>query len=73
MFQPKKLTLAKNLSENALYKQQDTDNVKKYFTELCRLAKLALPRIQDAPIICYNCNREGHFSRDCQAPRRPRF
>jgi hypothetical protein len=31
------------------------------------------PRMPNGPLICYNCSREGHFSRDCQMPRRPRY
>lgn len=46
MFQSKKMTIAEHLNEYAAYKQDEYDNVKKYYTELCRLARLALPDVQ---------------------------
>jgi cellular nucleic acid-binding protein len=29
-------------------------------------------RAPRGPMVCYNCNGEGHMSRDCPEPRKPR-
>ena len=61
-------------SEQAFYLQQGFDTATKVRCSWCTKAKKQ--RIhgepgEGAPIRCFNCGKNGHFSRDCAEPRKP--
>jgi len=45
LFEPNELTLAQHMRNFTTCKQSRCDNIQKYYTALCRLAKLALPKV----------------------------